>query len=1114
MKLKIKSIAAALVISFACAYITVPVGAADKLPVKGEKIHGFTVTERRPFEMLGAELITFEHEKTGARVLFCANDDIDRHFQISFKTPALDDSGLTHIFEHSTLGGSEKYPSSTLFMKLINQTYNTYMNAATSQNSTTFLFSSLSQAQLLSLGDYYLDSVFHPMIYSDKSIFDREAWRYELTSGGDDLTVSGTVYSEMQGASDITTSSIYNVRRTLFPDSFSTHVSGGVPEDMLSLGNDDLIEYHKKYYHPSNSLTIMYGDIDCRDFLKLLDEYFSEFTRGEIDIDYDSFSAAPDFIEQSYDYPTLSTQSSGANSYVSYAIECKGADADTDEFARLSLAANILAGTVENAAEKSMPGALLSCSLDTDTPEPTIIFTAATPDSGIGSQLKQLVDESVGQLIKDGISDDLLKSISLSARRLQAQTIDSFDGFGLQAAAMWAVSDEPDYYFDYIDSTLNLENITSRAITDTLKKYVADARSAVVSTVPSAGLADKNRAEFEKRLSETKSAMSDDEIDALVERTYEYHNSDTDNEELDRSLLDKISVVDARSLPEETREYEISDETVDGVRYVSSVAEINEMGKGRVMLDISDIPVEDLNWLAIYASLIGAVGTEKYSADDFVTIAGQYADCSVDIMTLYDDSDNRFTPYMIFKYDGFSDDSDMIFDIAEQALLKPDFSDTDAIAALAAQYRNAAASITDTDGDTLLYQHVLSSTDPWTAYSNAMGLSLDSGIEKALTLIETDMDAAVAKLKEIQHRITNRRGASVVYSGSKESIGKNKAAAERFFAKLPDKEKKAVDYSSLMTEYESSALIINSSVNYNGLYAPINALGIDYNGGMEVAMNCITDKILLPSLRDGFNAYGAECSFTDDGLLAYSYSDPEIANTFKFFSSLGDIISNTEITQDDVDRYILSVYSDYVRPGGELHDAYWAASDYTEGITSETKLNHMREIKSATPETIRAMADAFKKLFENGVIFTAGSAVAVLNNADLYDNIINPLGYEPDGIKVIINGKMLQTSVPAYIENDRVMLPMRSIFEALGAEVEWNGDTREVTAMKDGTIIVLKIDADIIDVNDAYGNKTQVKIDSPAVIRDDHTMVPLRAVSETLGYSVNWNGEAQTVTIG
>ncbi len=97
-----------------------------------------------------------------------------------------------------------------------------------------------------------------------------------------------------------------------------------------------------------------------------------------------------------------------------------------------------------------------------------------------------------------------------------------------------------------------------------------------------------------------------------------------------------------------------------------------------------------------------------------------------------------------------------------------------------------------------------------------------------------------------------------------------------------------------------------------------------------------------------------------------------------------------------------------------------------------------------------------------------------------------------DGLKVIFD-------VEPQLINDRTMVPMRAIFEKLGATVTWEEATSTVTAVKDKTTIKITIGSSI-----AYKNKQSVTLDSPAVIVNDRTLVPIRFVSESLGCTVDW----------
>ncbi len=111
-------------------------------------------------------------------------------------------------------------------------------------------------------------------------------------------------------------------------------------------------------------------------------------------------------------------------------------------------------------------------------------------------------------------------------------------------------------------------------------------------------------------------------------------------------------------------------------------------------------------------------------------------------------------------------------------------------------------------------------------------------------------------------------------------------------------------------------------------------------------------------------------------------------------------------------------------------------------------------------------------------------------------------------IGIYINGVKLSTDQAPVVVSSRALLPLRAIFEALDATVDWNSKTKVVTANKDGNTIVLKLGA-----NTATINNSTVSLDVPVQSIKGRTMIPVRFVSEALGESVDWNSATQRVTI-
>jgi hypothetical protein len=116
--------------------------------------------------------------------------------------------------------------------------------------------------------------------------------------------------------------------------------------------------------------------------------------------------------------------------------------------------------------------------------------------------------------------------------------------------------------------------------------------------------------------------------------------------------------------------------------------------------------------------------------------------------------------------------------------------------------------------------------------------------------------------------------------------------------------------------------------------------------------------------------------------------------------------------------------------------------------------------------------------------------------------------FAADDIKVFVNGQHLIFDVPPVIVGGRTLVPMRAIFEELGAEIEWEANFQMVTATRGNTLIRLQIDNNIASVNGV-----DVTLDVPARLVDGRTLVPLRFVGESLDCDVQWDGNRRQVTI-
>ena len=137
-----------------------------------------------------------------------------------------------------------------------------------------------------------------------------------------------------------------------------------------------------------------------------------------------------------------------------------------------------------------------------------------------------------------------------------------------------------------------------------------------------------------------------------------------------------------------------------------------------------------------------------------------------------------------------------------------------------------------------------------------------------------------------------------------------------------------------------------------------------------------------------------------------------------------------------------------------------------------------------------------------------GSEIVAYNDYQTMPSLTIDLSPYQNRIRVTVDGNQISSDVSPFIEQDRTFVPVRAIFEALGAQVDWDGQTKTVTAKKDGTQVVLEIGVKEIKVNGAAK-----ALDVAPQIISNRTMVPVRAVSEGFGCTVGWDGAKKNVSV-
>ncbi|MEC1697768.1 copper amine oxidase N-terminal domain-containing protein [Schinkia azotoformans] len=137
----------------------------------------------------------------------------------------------------------------------------------------------------------------------------------------------------------------------------------------------------------------------------------------------------------------------------------------------------------------------------------------------------------------------------------------------------------------------------------------------------------------------------------------------------------------------------------------------------------------------------------------------------------------------------------------------------------------------------------------------------------------------------------------------------------------------------------------------------------------------------------------------------------------------------------------------------------------------------------------------FKFIFS---LILAATVLFLSNNAFALEN----------NVKIEVNGNVLQMDQPPIVENDVTLVPLRGIFETLGAKVEWDAQTQSIKANKNDVQMELKVDSKVAKINN-----NNISLLVPAKVINGRTLVPLRFVSESLGADIKWNAEDRSISI-
>ncbi len=970
-------------------------GCSDGNSVKngneGENKYGFRLVKTEELSDISSTLYWYEHEKTGAELVWLKNSDPFKVFAASYKTQPADDTGAAHIVEHALLGGSRKYTSNDIFTDMNAISTNAYMNALTYPDKTIFPIASRDPKDFANLTDLYLDSVFFPKIAAEKSIFLQEGWRYNIFDAEEPLTYSGVVYNEMRGAmSDPFQILFDSVMKALYPDTCYAYNSGGDPEAIPTLSYEAFLEFYNKFYHPSNLLMYFYGDVDIDYFLKnISEEYLANFEKKEMNIEY-AKQSGKGLVESVVSYNIDAGADPTGQAYISYNINCGDGANPIDRYILDILSEALVdssSAPIKNALYEEGIG-IENGSFWTAFNQNSFGVAAMYAESEDAQRLVEIVDAELKKAAESGLDKEVLYAI---INRLELSMREAGNDEGLKGIYFMDLvldgkyyGEDPAAYLRYDAVVKQLKDGVENGIyEDFIKERLLNSEHrAVVTLVPQPGLADaKNRA-TEQRLAEIKAKMSEAELSALIEENIA--NEEKKNAAA-ASNLPKLKLSDI-----DTNLYELnySVEQSDGVTLLFSEQPANGIIYANMEFDLSTVDVEKLPYAAVAAQLLTSLDTENYDYQSLETainnvsggvVFGTNVTENVDTLEM----DARFAVQLSALEETF----EKALEIVDEIALRTVFDDYEWIGQQIVQMRLALENELNTDGMSLGLQRVRSYFSPMFKYREILsGMDFLRFLQQLEKEFAENPDAIAKELKAVTDMVFNKNNLVIGIAADKSGIEVAKNALKNYISALPG-EKLPNKKFDVDAEKLNEGVLTSSDVNYVVMAGNLaKAAGEDMDGASNLLTNVIDNLYLYPELRQKGGAYGAYSVLDNYGnLVLYTYRDPNIVETMDVFRGLSEFVRQLSISDEELEQMIIGLFKAYpMTPSAVASEICYR---YLNGFTNEDFKAGAEELKAVTVEDLRKYGDYIDKMMEEEYFVVIGNSGQIHLLEDLFDNL-------------------------------------------------------------------------------------------------------------------------------
>lgn len=946
-----------------------------------------------------------KHKKSGARVLLMENDDENKVFTIGFRTPPSDSTGVPHIMEHSVLCGSRDFPVKDPFVELVKGSLNTFLNAMTYPDKTVYPVASCNDKDFQNLMHVYMDAVFYPNIYQHDEIFRQEGWSYKLDEPDGKLEYNGVVYNEMKGAFSSPEGVLDRViLNSLFPDTSYAYESGGDPEEIPNLTYEQFLDFHRKYYHPSNSYIYLYGDMDMEEKLRWLDEnYLCAFDAAEVDSEIRFQKPFDKVIEVEKTYSISSEETEEENTYLSYN---KVIATSLDE--KLYQAFQILDYALLSAPGAPLKKALMDAgvgkdimgSYDNGIYQPIFSVIAKNAEPQQKELFVKTIEDTLRKIVTDGIDKKALEAgINYYEFRFREADFGNYPKglmYGLDLFDSWLYDEKkPFIHMQAIPTFAFLkEQIGTRYFEELIRKWILDnPHGSIVIVKPERGRTARMDRELDEKLQNYKSGLSLEAVEKLAQDTAEliaYQESEDRKED-----MEKIPVLNREDISREIAPICNEERKCSGIPMVYHNVETNGIGYVTLLFDLSGVPEEKLSYVGMLQAVLGIIDTTHYEYGELFNEINVHTGGIGTSLELYPDvtkvKEKEFRATFEMKGKALYPKMKVLFKMMREILTESKLEDEKRLKEILAMLKSRLQMSFLSSGHTTAALRALSYSSPLSKFKDDTdGISYYEAVKEIEEHFEEKKAELISNLKELAAQIFRADNLMISYTAAPEGLEAVEQEIEAFKEGLFEntehegEEKHCV----LHCVKRNEGFKTSSKVQYVARTGNFIDGGAAYSGALHILKVILSYDYLWQNIRVKGGAYGCMCNFNriGEGYLI-SYRDPNLERTIDVYENVTEYLRNFEADDRDMNKYIIGTISNIDRPMNPSAKGARSMNLYMNHVSEEMIRKEREEILNAGQEEIRALSEVVAAMLAADQLCVIGSEEKIEEQKALFGEV-------------------------------------------------------------------------------------------------------------------------------